>query len=198
MCGNQNFKWFYTHWFCKCWCSSKSKCTLAIHVHVRTYVCSNLSHKLSCERFLTKLRKLFFEYVDKNTADELELAVPVESFYRLFTCLSLSSVPKEVLVQKCSFVSRACRIFESWQTLLICINKLARNFWKITPMSKSSHRKVFCKKVFLKISQNSHLRRSLFLNEVAGYRYRCFLKSFAQLLRAPFLLNTSLWLCELS
>ena len=116
---------------------------------------SNLSHKLSCERFLTKLRKLFFEYVDKNTSDELELAVPVGSFYRLFTYLSLSSVPKELLVQKCSFVSRACRIFESWQTLLICINKLARNFWKITPMSKSSHRKVFCKKVFLKISQNS-------------------------------------------
>ena len=47
---------------------------------------SNLSHKLSCQRFLTKLRKLFFDYADKNTADELELAVPVGSFYRLFTC----------------------------------------------------------------------------------------------------------------
>ena len=62
----------------------------------------------------------------------------------------------------------------------------------------------FIKKVFLEISQNLHLCKSLFFNKVAGPRpatllkktlwQRCFPVNFVKFLRAPFCIEHLWWL----
>ena len=66
---------------------------------------------------------------------------------------------------------------------------------------KSNHRRCSVKKVFLKISQNSHLCHSPFFNKVADLKsanllkrrlwHSCFIVNFASFLRTPILQNTS-------
>ena len=66
--------------------------------------------------------------------------------------------------------------------------------------------RLFYKKVFLKVSQNSQQNtcQSLFFNKVAGFNlelyqkktlwHRCFSLNFEKILKTPFLQNTSEWL----
>ena len=73
---------------------------------------------------------------------------------------------------------------------------------------KSNHRRCSVKKVFLKISQNSHLCHSPFFNKVADLKsanllkrrlwHSCFIVNFASFLRTPILQNTSRWLLVLN
>ena len=55
---------------------------------------------------------------------------------------------------------------------------------------RSSRPEVFCKKMFT----GKHLCQSLFFNNVAGLRHRCFPVNFAKFLRAPFPTEHLQWL----
>ena len=90
------------------------------------------------------------------------------------------------------------RIFILVKKKVPFIEKLADRFALQINLLRSSHPEVFCKKVFLKILQNSQentCTRVTFLIKLKALQkrlwHRCFHLNFAKVLRTPFLQNTS-------